>query len=31
LAGVIQDREDLRAAARALLTPLVALVRMLDD
>ena len=31
LASVIQGNEDLRAASRALLTPLVALVRMLDD
>jgi hypothetical protein len=31
LANVIREDEDLRAASRALLTPLVALVRMLDD
>jgi hypothetical protein len=31
LANVIRESEDLRAASRALLTPLVALVRMLDD
>lgn len=31
LASVIQDHEELRAASRALLTPLVALARMLDD
>jgi hypothetical protein len=31
LASVIQESEDLRAASRALLTPLVALVRKLDD
>lgn len=31
LASIIQDRDDLRAATRTLLTPLVALVRTLDD
>ncbi|HET8934929.1 MAG TPA: CFI-box-CTERM domain-containing protein [Polyangiales bacterium] len=31
LANVIREDDDLRAASRALLTPLVALVRMLDD
>jgi hypothetical protein len=31
LAGVIRESEDLRAASRALLTPVVALVRLLDD
>lgn len=31
LAGIIREREDLRAASRALLTPAVALARMLDE
>jgi len=31
LASVIREREDLRAASRALLAPVVALVRLLDD
>lgn len=31
LAAIIREREDLRAASRALLTPVVALAHMLDD
>jgi hypothetical protein len=31
LANIIREREDLRAASRALLTPVVALARMLDN